>query len=53
MSGLLKIDSSLPAENDEKFTRYSSEFNTATNQNILMCSLKFVKDSHRFDNSLF
>ena len=57
MSELLNIDSSLPTENDEKLLDIllyrNSRFNTITNQNILICTLKFIKDSHRFDNSLF
>ena len=56
MSELLNIDSSLPTENDEKLLDIllyrNSRFNTITNQNILICTLKFIKDSHRFDNSL-
>ena len=57
MSELLNIDSSLPTENDEKLLDIllyrNSRFNTITNQNILICTLKFIKDSHRFDNLLF
>ena len=57
MSELLNIDGSLPTENDEKLLDIllyrNSRFNTITNQNILICTLKFIKDSHRFDNSLF
>ena len=41
----------LPTENDEQLLDillYSNRnFNTKTNQNILMCSLKFIIDSHR------
>ena len=54
MSDLLNIDSSLPVEKDEKLLDIllcgDSKFNTITNQNILICCLKFIKDSHRFNN---
>ena len=57
MSDLLNIDSSLHTENDEKLLDIllygNSKFNTITNKNILNCTFKFTKDSHRFDNSLF
>ena len=57
MSYLLNIGSSLPTENDEKLLHIllygNSKFNTITNQNILIYTLKFIKDSHRFDNPLF
>ena len=55
MSDVLNIDSSLPTENNEKLLDillYGNNFNTITNQNILICTLKFIKDSHRFDKSL-
>ena len=52
MSDLLNIDSSLPAENDEKLPHIllygNNKFNTITYQDILICTLKFFKDSHRF-----
>ena len=57
MSDLLNIDSSLSTENDEKLLDIllygNSKLNTVTNQNILICTLKLIKDSYRFDNSLF
>ena len=57
MSYLLNIGSSLPTENDEKLLHIllygNSKFNTITNQNILIYTLKFIKDSHIFDNPLF
>ena len=57
MSDLLNIDSSLPTENDEKLLDIllygNSKFNTIINQNILICTLKFIKYSHRFDRLLF
>ena len=57
LSYLLNIDSSLPTENDEKLLHIllygNSKFNTITNQNILIYTLKFIKDSHRFGNPLF
>ena len=57
MSDLLNTDSSLPTENDEKLLYIllygNSKFDTVTNQNILIFTFKFIKDSHRFNNSLF
>ena len=57
MSNLLKIHSSHPTGNDEKLLVIllldKRKFNTIPKQNILMCNLKFIKDSRRFDNSLF
>ena len=55
MSDLLNIDCSLPIENDEKLKddilpNNNGKFNTKINQNILICALKFIKDSRRFDN---
>ena len=56
MGDLLNIDSSLPTENDEKALDIllygNSKFNIKSNY-ILVCTLKFTKDSHRFDKSLF
>ena len=55
MCDLLNIDSSFSIENDEKLLdnllHGNSKFNTITNQNILTCTLKFIKDSVRFSNS--
>ena len=57
MSDLMNIDTSLTIENDEKLLDIllyrNSKINTITNQNILICTLKFIKDSLRFDKSLF
>ena len=57
MSDLLNIDISIPTENDEKLLDIllygNSKFNTTTNQNILIYTCKFIKNPHRFDNSLF
>ena len=57
MSDLLKIDSSLPAENDKKLLNIlvygNSKFNAITNQNILICNVKIIKESHIFYYSLF
>ena len=56
MNDLLNVDSSFPKENDEKLLDIllcgNSKFNTATNQNILIYTQKFIADSYRFDNSL-
>ena len=30
----------------------TEKLDVKTNENMLMCTLKFIKDSHRFDNSL-
>ena len=54
MNDLLNIDSSGPTKNDEKLLDVliygNSKFNIITNQNILICTLKFIfKDSQRFD----
>ena len=53
----MNIDTSLTIENDEKLLDIllyrNSKINTITNQNILICTLKFIKDSLRFDRSLF
>ena len=57
MTDLLYIDSFLPRENDEKLLDIllygNSKFSTITNQNILICTLEFIKDSHRCDNLSF
>ena len=57
MSDLMNIDTSLTIQNDEKLLDIllyrNSKINTITNQNILICTLKFIKDSLRFDKSLF
>ena len=57
MSDLLNTDSSLPTENDEKLLYIllygNSKFDTITNQNILIFTFKFIKHSHRFNNSHF
>ena len=57
MSDLLNIDSSLPTRKDEKIHDIllygNSEFNVKTDYNIFIYTLKFIKDSHRFDNLLY
>ena len=57
MCDLLNVGSSFSIENNEKsldnLLHGNSKFNTITNQNILTCTLKFIKDSVRFANSLF
>lgn len=57
MSDLLIIDRSLPTKNDEKLQDIllhgNGKFNRKTNQNILIRTWKFIKDSRRFGNSLF
>ena len=57
LSDLINIDSSLPTENDEKLLGIklyaNKKFNTKTNDNILMCTLKFIIVSQRFENSLW
>ena len=51
VNDLLNIDSSLPSVCDEKLLDILL-YGTKINQNILMSALKFIKDSHRFDNAL-
>ena len=59
MSDLLNMDTSLTTINNgvlyllDTLIYSSSKFNTKTNQNILICTLKFMKDSCTFDNSHF
>ena len=49
MSDWLNTDSSLPTENDEKLLYIllygNSKFDTITNQNILIFTFKFIKDT--------
>ena len=50
MSDLLNTDSSLPTESDEKlldiilYRNYTFFYCTKTNQDILFCALKFIKE---------
>lgn len=54
---LMNIDSSLPSICDEKLLDLllygNGKFDTKTSQNILVSTLKFMNDSHSFDNLLF
>lgn len=56
-SDLMNIDSSLLSICDEKLLDLllygNGKFDTKTSQNILVSTLKFMNDSHRFDNLLF
>ena len=56
-NGLLSIDSSRPTENDKNFLDIllyrNSKFNTKTDQNVLIFTLKSIKGSPRSDNSHF
>ena len=49
MSDLLNIDNSLLTENDERLLDIllygNSKFNRRTNQNLLIYTLKFIKDT--------
>ena len=53
----MNIDSSLPSICDEKLLDLllygNGKFDTKTSQNILVSTLKFMNDSHSFDNLLF
>ena len=50
MSNLMNVGSSLPTGNDQKFLDIllcsNRKINTNTSQNILICTLKFITDSH-------
>ena len=56
MNELNEIDSSFSRLNENKFIDlilYGSEkFDDKKNQNILMCTIKFIKGSQRFDENL-
>ena len=58
MNGLMNVDRSLQSlSQDDKLIivlLYGSDvFDNETNGKILICTLRFIKDCHRFDNSLF
>ena len=56
MNELNEIDSSFSTLNENKFIDlllYGSEkFDDKKNRNILMCTIKFIKGSQRFDENL-
>ena len=56
MNELNEIDSSFSTLNENKFidlTLYDSDkFDDKKNHNILMFTIKFIKDSQRFDENL-
>ena len=57
MNDLMIIDRSLPSLSQDKLTSilsYGSDaFDNKKNRKILICTIQFVKDSRRFDDSLF
>ena len=56
MNDLNEIDSSFSTLNENKFTDFilhdSDKFENKKNGNILMSTIKFIKDSQRFDKQL-
>ena len=56
MNELNEIDSSFSALNENKFIDLilhgSNKFDEKKNHNILMFTIKFIKDSRRFDENL-
>ena len=58
MNDLINIDRSLPSLSQKdkliSILLYGSDaFDNKKNHKILICTIQFIKDSHRFDNSLF
>ena len=57
MNDLMIIDRSLPSLSQDKLTSilsyFSNAFDNKKNRKILICTMQFIKDSHRFDDSLF
>ena len=57
MNDLINIDRSLPSLSQEKLVSillYGSDaFDKKKNRDILICTIHFIKDSHRFDDTLF
>ena len=56
MNELNEIDSSFPTLNENKFIDLilygSDKFDDKKNRNILMSTIKFIKDSQKFDENL-
>ena len=57
MNDLINIDRSLPSLSQDKLISillYGSDaFDSKKNRKILICTIQFIRDSHRFDDSLF
>ena len=57
MNDLMNIDRSLPSLSQDKLISvllYGSDaFDNKKNRKILICTVQFIKNSHRFDDSLF
>ena len=57
MNDLMNIDRSLPSLSQDNLIiiqLYDSDaFDNKKNRNILICTIQFIKDSHKFDDSLF
>ena len=57
MNDLINIDRSLPSLSQDKLISillYGSDaFDNKKNRKILICTIQFIRDSHRFDDSLF
>ena len=57
MNDLINIDRSFPSLSQDKLISillYGGDaFDNKKNPKILICTIQFTKDSHRFDDSLF
>ena len=57
MNDLMNIDRSLPSLSQDNLIiilLYDSDaFDNKKNRKILICTIQFIKDSHKFDDSLF
>ena len=57
MNDLINIDKFLPSLNQDKLIsnllQGSDAFDNNKNHKILICTIQFIKDSHRFDDSRF
>ena len=57
MNDLINIDRSLPSLSQDKLISillYGSDaFDNKKNRKILIWTIQFIRDSHRFDDSLF
>ena len=57
MNDLMNIDRSLPSLSQDKLISsllYGNDaFDNKKNLKILICTIQFLKDSHRFDDSVF
>ena len=57
MNDLINIDISLPSLSQDKLISillYGSDaFDNKKNRKVVICTIQFLKDSHRFDDSLF